>query len=610
MQSGKLSMLVSIVLALVGVLFAAALLAAGTAVAKAPQSIEGSTVATGGGYVPGRSAFFCATALNASTDLEWLDAVSLTFPSGWIPVCDWQAATDSCENPVAFDCIAAGQIIQYLDNDGGYGEVYGGCNWSFCLTLNAPGGASGSQSVAWALSGEVYGSPPHDVNGVDSIYEGGLLDGSVLDAETGAVDPTCTQATVGIEPGGLNVGAEPATGQYGPVALVAGTYNASAGAPGYSVGGPTLVAVTSGMTTTQDFHLWRPVIEVGPTDFVSVTGVVGQVMSRGLTIANAGHQPMEFEIVEGEADVPWVWEDPFSGTIPGPGELPIDIRFDCPEIGDHEAGLQIVHGDPCQPPIEVPIVLHCPADWRKWVNGDEWTPEIEVTVDTSDTIQIQDVLSTSVGFDLNEFWDPSRLSLLDYDSIGGDVTVEDGSFLWSAASPSGPMTLTKVFHVEPCTWTETTISEELLIGGLGFARSVPIFKTPPVLWIDGPGTVGFEAGEVVSFTLLYGNLGGYENGVMVRGEFPDAAPYVGSDPSANAVGPGGAWAEWNVGDLAKNLEAGIEVAVATAGELPSCARLPVFGRIHNHVDQPVGEVLVDLLHVPCQIYVPLVVKNY
>jgi hypothetical protein len=610
MQSSKLSILVSIVLALVGVVLAAALSAAATAVAQAPQSIAGSTVTTGGGYVPGTSTFFCATAHNASTDVEWLDAVTLTFPSGWTPVCDWQAATDSCGHTVAFDCITATNSISYLDNDGSYGEVYGGCSWSFCLTLNVPGGASGSQSVAWELSGDEYGGLPHDVNGADTVNEGGWLDGSVLDAETGSVDPTCTGATVGIEPGELNIPVDPATGYYGPVVMGGGTYGVSAWALGYPVGGPIIVDVTSGMTTTQDLALSRPAIEVAPTDFVSVTAVISKETVYGLTIANAGHQPLEFEIVEGETDLPWVWENPTSGSIPSLGETLVDVGFLCTQISDYEGGLLINHGDPCLPPIEVPIVLHCSPDWRKWVNEDEWTPDIEVTVETSDTIQIQDVLSTSVGFDLNELWDPGRLSFLGSQSDGGSVTPGDGSLLWSVVSPAGPVTLTKWFHVEPCTWTETTVAEELSIGGLGFARSVPIFKTPPVLWIDGPGTVGFEGGEGVSFTLLYGNLGGYENYVMVRSEFPDAAPFEGSDPSANAVGSGGAWAEWYVGDLAKNNEGGIEVAVATAGDLPSCARLPVFGRIHNHVGEPVGEVLVNLLHIPCRLYVPLVLKNF
>ena len=611
MKPGKLSILVSTVLALVGVLFLAALLAAGTALAKAPQSIAGSTVTTGGGYVAGRSAFFCATAHNASTDVEWLDAVALTFPSGWTPVCDWQAANDSCGDPVAFDCFTAGNIISYLDNDGDFGEVYDGCSWSFCLTLNVPGDASGSQSVDWALSGDGWGSPPHDFNGAHNIYEGGLVDGSVLDAETGGVDATCTEATVAIDPGGLNIPVDPGTGHYGPIGVAAGSHNASASAPGYSVEGPTVVDVTAGMTTTQDFYLWRPAIEVGPTDFVSVTAVISEETVHGLTIANVGHQPLEFEVVEGEYDLPWVWEDPLIGTIPALGEIPVDVSLHCTQISEYEGGLQVLHNDPCQPPIEVPIVLHCSPDWRKWANGDEWTPEIELTVETSDTIQIKDVLSTSVGFELHEIWDPSRLSLLDSQAVGGGVALGDGSLVWSAGSPTGPVTLTKWFHVEPSTWTETTIDEELLIGAIGFVRPVPVFKVPPVLWIDGPETREFEAGEWVTVTLLYGNLGGYEDDVMVRSELPDGASFVESVPPADRAGPAGEWAEWDVGDLAKNTENGIEVTVATAAELPLCARIDIFGRIHNHLGQPVDEVLVDLLHVPChQVYVSLVLKNY
>jgi len=611
MQSRKLSIVVSVLLALVGVLIPAALLAARTALAKEARSIAGSTVVTGGAYVPGTTALFCGTAVNASTDVEWLDAVTVTFPSGWTPVCHWQAANDSGEHPVAFDCIAAGNSVSYLDNDGDYGEVYDGCSWSFCVALNVPGGASGSQSVLWALSGDDYGTPPHEVNGAVTIYEGGLLDGSVLDAETGGVDPTCTEATVAIEPAGLNVGVDPGTGQYGPAALATGAYNASASAPGYSVGGPEVVNIASGVTTTQDFHLWRPVIEVAPTDFVSVTTVISKVTVHGLTIANAGHEPLEYEILEGGSDLPWVWEDPISGTIPSLSETLIDVSFHCTAIGDCAGGLQILHGGPCQPPVEVPILLHCSPDWRKTVDGDEWSPEIEVTVETSDTMKIVDVLTTTTSFDLVEFWDPSRLLLLDFDWVGGSVTVGDGSFEWSVTAPSGPVTLTKWFHVEPSTWTETTVDEELSIAGMEFERSVPVFKLPTILWVDGPETVGFEAGGEVTFTLLYGNLGGYENQVMVRGEFPDGAPFVESVPPADRSGSAGEWAEWDVGDLGKNSEGGIEVTVATPGEAPLCHRIGILGWIHNHVGDPVDEVLIDLLHVPCyEIHTPLVLKNY
>jgi hypothetical protein len=201
--------------------------------------------------------------------------------------------------------------------------------------------------------------------------------------------------------------------------------------------------------------------------------------------------------------------------------------------------------------------------------------------------------------------------LIDSDSVGGSVVVGDGSLEWSVGSPSGAVTLTKWFHVEPSTWTETTVSEGLLIGGMEFVRSVPVFKAPPILWVEGPETVEFEAGGEVTFTLLYGNLGGYENSIMVRAEFPEGAPFVESVPPADRSGPGGEWAEWDVGDLPKNSECGIEVTVAAPGDPPLCHRISIFGRIHNHVTSPVDEVLIGLLHVPChEICVPLALKNY
>ena len=124
----------------------------------------------------------------------------------------------------------------------------------------------------------------------------GWLDGYVLDSETGDVDPTCTGATVLVEPGGIEVAVDPATGYYW-ADLYAGTYDVSATATGYSVEVET-VDVTTAMTTSQDFNLWRPIIDVDPQDFVPVTAVVDDPTTLPLDIINTGHEPLEFEILE------------------------------------------------------------------------------------------------------------------------------------------------------------------------------------------------------------------------------------------------------------------------------------------------------------------------
>ncbi len=61
-----------------------------------------------------------------------------------------------------------------------------------------------------------------------------------------------------------------------------------------------------------------------------------------------------------------------------------------------------------------------------------------------------------------ETWDPTRLRLLDWAATGGQVIVALDRVEWTGEIVA-PMTitLTKWFHVEPCTWTETVLWEEL-----------------------------------------------------------------------------------------------------------------------------------------------------
>jgi uncharacterized repeat protein (TIGR01451 family) len=193
----------------------------------------------------------------------------------------------------------------------------------------------------------------------------GWLEGQVMDSELGDTVPPCTEAMVHIEPGGLDIPADPVTGYYGPEELEPGVYDVSASAPGFSTETASSVTVAAGLTTTQDFNLWRPVIGVTPTDFISATAVISEPVTYPLTIRDDGHEPLEFEIMEGAdpwVDLPWVSEDPIMGTIPGPGELGIDVTFHCTEEGDHSGTLRIVHNDPCEEPFEVPIVLHCSSE--------------------------------------------------------------------------------------------------------------------------------------------------------------------------------------------------------------------------------------------------------
>ncbi|MGD9048328.1 MAG: GEVED domain-containing protein, partial [Anaerolineae bacterium] len=123
------------------------------------------------------------------------------------------------------------------------------------------------------------------------------------------------------------------------------------------------------------------------------------------------------------------------------------------EVEDHE----VVIG-------ELPAV----DSWDKWINGIPWeSPGIDITVQTTDTIQVVDVirLDPSRPFSLTETWNPEHLGWVDYaiePPMGAQPEVGNGIFTWDVP-PGHPevLVLTKWFHVEPCTWRSTTLVEEL-----------------------------------------------------------------------------------------------------------------------------------------------------
>lgn len=141
-----------------------------------PESISGSTVTpwTGSCYWwDAQTRNVCFQVSNTSSDVEWLDRVQLTFPTNWTVACATQDAADSGGNAISFTCTIAGTTASYTDNDGGYGEIYGNQTWNFCVTVSAPTSATGAQTLNWTLSGDGYGSTPHDISGSTSLSQCG-----------------------------------------------------------------------------------------------------------------------------------------------------------------------------------------------------------------------------------------------------------------------------------------------------------------------------------------------------------------------------------------------------------------------------------------------------
>ena len=244
-------------------------------------------------------------------------------------------------------------------------------------------------------------------------------------------------------------------------------------------------------------------------------------------------------------------------------------------------------------------LLQCPAclQWDKQINGEAWIPDLTLTTEVSDTIAVVDVFTTNQPIDLLEEWDPDRLYLIDWmiePQLGFTVS-GSGSLLWSVP-PGGfqVLTMTKWFHVEPCTWTDTALVESLGSQGQELeTRVVPIHKLPPELWIESYYDPTAYAGESAFFELEYGNSGGYENSVTITNTFPSEAPFVWANPAPDEVDAAGLWARWQVGDLAGGSTGAIVVEVAVQSGLEPGPLDPIWDGIYNHAGELKDETAIE-----------------
>ncbi len=131
----------------------------------------------------------------------------------------------------------------------------------------------------------------------------GWLKGRVFDAET-AEYPPLTSAFVFLEPGQLSLPVDAATGQFGPTELVAWTYTVTVHAPGYTSVGADAVTITTGVTQTRVYPLFRPAVVLTPPALAPLTAYVGQVTTTTLTLANIGHVPLAFRVAESGLPMP------------------------------------------------------------------------------------------------------------------------------------------------------------------------------------------------------------------------------------------------------------------------------------------------------------------
>jgi hypothetical protein len=207
-------------------------------------------------------------------------------------------------------------------------------------------------------------------------------------------------------------------------------------------------------TATATVNVLVPEIEVDPASF-ELTLILGQSVTVALSVTNPGTAPLSFEIYETDGghvpalsgpagstlvgtengnslafdDVPWLSQQPVSGTVPVGGTAVIDVTLDAgppiTQIGQYYATMVLVSNAPGDP-VTAPVTLTVIAPVYGVVLSGDQADSGDVGTTVSYTIQIANTGNLIDAFDLQvsgEAWatapDTSSVTL----GPGGSATV-------------------------------------------------------------------------------------------------------------------------------------------------------------------------------------------
>ncbi len=338
-----------------------------------------------------------------------------------------------------------------------------------------------------------------------------------------------------------------------------------------------------------------------------------EIITYDIVIRNTGDVSGDVEFMQDLVpdSVVYVWHEPplsytaglsesvsWSGSIE-PGES-LTLTWGgtvSEDIGNTILNQAVFYGDePFTATAETLVIA--PPDWHKWVDGELWHEGFTITTETSDTITVVDVVSSTISFDLLDRWSSDELVLQEYQlepPAAGSVDVTAEMLTLQVPSTGGPqvVTMTKWFRVEPCTWTKTILQGELWVAGMQQeSRPVTITKLSPDLHIDSDYETEATIGQAFTFTQLYSNTGGYEDGVMIRNEFPITAPFSSATPTPEREGAGGLWTEWDIGDLAEGDRGSIDVTIIVSAGVAPSSTIEIWGGIYDHVGELKDEIFI------------------
>ncbi len=149
------------------------------------------SITCGTAYVAGTPQTFVFTLTFTNTDFEYGDSLALTFPAGMTPVGtsntpDFAPITDmgTGQTTEAYNGVV-GQTITWGDDDNNYGgieslgNVGGITSYTFDVMATSTATLTGTQNVAFHLSGDNYGASPGPMVGIIPILAAGSVDAAM-----------------------------------------------------------------------------------------------------------------------------------------------------------------------------------------------------------------------------------------------------------------------------------------------------------------------------------------------------------------------------------------------------------------------------------------------
>ncbi len=134
-----------------------------------PREIDGAFIAALGDYSPGATMDIDFILQNASSDAEWLDECTITFPAGVNVVNSTNFEVTPTKYLEYDGTTGDGVTVTWFDHNGSYGNVYSSEAAFAAITLSFDAGLSGPLTINYTISGDDWGSPPHDISGSTTI---------------------------------------------------------------------------------------------------------------------------------------------------------------------------------------------------------------------------------------------------------------------------------------------------------------------------------------------------------------------------------------------------------------------------------------------------------